>query len=371
MPEKRESMLYKENWEAAKKRLEALWSNEIIDRCCVAIRAPKNNVKNRTGLYIKPAEHEELVKYHTDPEYVLSRNIVEFESTYYGGEALPVLNPTWGDSGYAIYFNSNYKYSQRTTWFFPTIEDWEKDKVVFNEKTAQRHISFVEEIAKNAKGKFLMSAPDYIGGADALINLRGVENTLMDMIDVPEKFLEGLCEIRSAVKKVGSEFFKIINKACEGGSAWAWYDTWAKGSHNLVQCDFSAMISPQMFEELILPDLEENCSLLDCAVYHLDGREQLRHLDMILSVPALKMVQWTNVAGQPSVLEFIPVFKKIQKAGKGLLLFTDMKQAEQLLGELSPEGLYLNAGWAESEDEADRFIKKIEQKSIKKYQQPI
>lgn len=360
-------MLYKENWDAAKKRLEAMWKNEILDRCCVAIRAPKRGVKNRTGLFPKPTEHEELVKYHTDPEYVLKRNIAEFESTYYGGEALPVLNPTWGDSGYAIYFNSNYKYSQRTTWFFPTISDWGKDKVVFNEDTAKRHISFVKEIAKYAGGKFLMSAPDYIGGVDALINLRGVENTLMDMVDVPEKFLSGLAEIRSAVKNVGSEFFKIVSGVCEGGSAWAWYDTWAKGSHNLVQCDFSAMISPQMFEELILPDLEENCSLLDCAVYHLDGREQIRHLDMILSVPKLRMVQWTNVAGQPSVLEFIPVFKKIQKAGKGLLLFTDMKQAEILLGELSPEGLYLNAGWAASEVEADEFIKGIEAGSAKKH----
>lgn len=352
-------LYYKENWDEARQRLEALWKREVIDRCCVSVRAPKKGVTDRSGKYPKPTEHEDLVRYHTDAAYVLERNEAFFESTYYAGEALPVLNPTWGDSGYAIYFSSNYKYSHRTLWFTPVIPDWSQGMPEFNKETADRHVSFVNDIAKRAEGRFLLSAPDYIGNTDGLINLRGPENTMMDMLDEPEMFKTGLREIGKAVQSVGSRFFDIITKACFGGSAFAWYDSWARGRHNLVQCDFSVMISPEMFEKLVLPDLEESCSGLDCAVYHLDGQEQLRHLDMILSVKDIKMIQWTNVAGRPPVTDFIPVFKRIQKAGKGLLLFADFKQAEILLSELSSKGLYIIAGWADSEEEADSFIKKV------------
>ena len=71
------------------------------------------------------------------------------------------------------------------------------------------------------------------------------------------------------------------------------------------------------------------------------------------------MIQWTNVAGKPPVTDFIPVFKRIQKAGKGLLLFANFKQTEILLSELSSKGLYIIAGWAESEEEADAFVRKV------------
>ncbi|MEN6316454.1 MAG: hypothetical protein ABFD25_19650 [Clostridiaceae bacterium] len=355
-------MLYKENWDESKQRFNALWENEVIDRCCVAVKAPKKgagSLWNWNAGSARPSSHEALLQYYTDPERVLERHIAEFENTYYAGEALPVLYPSWGDSGFALYFNCCYRYYGNTTWFFPTIANWEKDALVFDENSAilAAHQRFVQFLAKQAEGKFLLSSPDYFGNTDALINLRGAENTLMDMMDEPQRFKLCLKLIGNAVKTVSGSFYDTIIPYCDGGSAIAWYNTWAKGRHGLVQCDFSAMISPGMFEELILPDLEETCNLLDCAVYHLDGQEQLRHLDKILSVKKLKMIQWTNVAGKPSVLNYIQVFQKIQKAGKGLLLFADMKESEKLLSALSPKGLFINAGWASSQEEADEFIK--------------
>ncbi len=356
-------MLYKENWEQTKERFNALWENEVIDRCCIAIKAFKNDSDYDAEKYARPLEHNELVSYYTDVERVLERNTADFKSSYYAGEALPILYPTWGDSGYALYANAEYKYHGNTTWFTPVIKDWETDKIAIDKNTEiiKKHVEFVKQIAKEAKGKFLMSAPDYIGNLDALINLRGPEETIMDLIDEPEVIKKGIKTMTEAVKTIGSDFFKIINEACDGGSGFAWYNTWAKGRHNLVQCDFSAMISPAMFEEFVLPDLSEICEWLDCPVYHLDGQEQIRHLDMILSVKKIKMIQWTNVAGQPDKLNFIPVFKRIQAAGKGLLIFANAKETEVLLSELSPKGLYINYNGDDmTEDEANDFIKRVE-----------
>lgn len=44
-------------------------------------------------------------------------------------------------------------------------------------------------------------------------------------------------------------------------------------------CDFSVMVSPAMFEEFILPELEATAGAFDHTTYHLDGLERLaRHL---------------------------------------------------------------------------------------------
>ena len=48
----------------------------------------------------------------------------------------------------------------------------------------------------------------------------------------------------------------------------------------------------------------------------LDGPDAIRHLDSLLSLPKLSGIQWIPGAGSPSVSEWIPLLKRIQKAGK-------------------------------------------------------
>ena len=38
-------MYYKSDWDKAKKRIEAFWNNEIIDRCCINVLSPRKNSK--------------------------------------------------------------------------------------------------------------------------------------------------------------------------------------------------------------------------------------------------------------------------------------------------------------------------------------
>ena len=60
-----------------------------------------------------------------------------------------------------------------------------------------------------------------------------------------------------------------------------------------------------MFEEFVLHTLQRDCLALTNTLYHLDGEGELRHLDRLLSIPALKAVQWVPGAGKPNV---IPVY---------------------------------------------------------------
>ena len=123
------------------------------------------------------------------------------------------------------------------------------------------------------------------------------------------------------------------------------------------------MISHAMFEEFALPEIKAQAAHLDKALYHFDGIEQCAHLDSLLAIDDLDVIQWTCVDGQPSPLEFLPELKKIQQAGKRLLIHqNNIKIFEELLKELSSKGLYLY-GMFETEDEARELVRLAERYS--------
>jgi hypothetical protein len=51
-----------------------------------------------------------------------------------------------------------------------------------------------------------------------------------------------------------------------------------------MQSDLSVMISPEMYEEFIIPELNQQLKWLEYSTYHFDGVEQIRHLDKLLQL---------------------------------------------------------------------------------------
>jgi hypothetical protein len=84
----------------------------------------------------------------------------------------------------------------------------------------------------------------------------------------------------------------------------------------MLQSDFSYMISPKMFRRFVLPDLEACCAAMDYAFYHMDGKGQIPHLDMLLSISRLRGIQWVPGDGNPTPEHWLPLLKRIRDAGK-------------------------------------------------------
>ena len=55
-------MRYKENWEASKKRLTAFWEQELVDRCCVSVKA-FDQVALSTERLVPGTDEERLTKF--------------------------------------------------------------------------------------------------------------------------------------------------------------------------------------------------------------------------------------------------------------------------------------------------------------------
>jgi hypothetical protein len=68
----------------------------------------------------------------------------------------------------------------------------------------------------------------------------------------------------------------------------------------------------------------------------------LRHLDTILALPEIHAIQWVQGVGtdQP-IMQWLEVIKKIQSAGKGVIVDLQLDELEPFMAAMSPQGLFL------------------------------
>lgn len=349
-------MRYKEDWDKAKQRLTAFWNCDIVDRCCISVKAADDEKLNMVRLV--PGDDAERTSYWTDPERIIKRNRYRMEHTYYGGEAFPAIFVDLGAGGHAGFFKGAKHYFGDSVWFFPSLTDVETLEFDENSFLYKKTLELARAFTEDSKGDYMVSMPDSTGNADALSHLMGPDELMMTMLDDPEGVQGALDKIDKAYKKVMTEVYSIVKDVNEGGSCVDWLSTWAPGFHAQMQADMSVMISNPMFKEFVLPELQSQCKFLDYPLYHFDGIEQIRHLDDMLAIPELRAIQWTQVAGQPPCTDFIPELKKIQAAGKGLIIIAGHDQIEPLMENLSSRGLYLITN-ASSREEADAIIRKV------------
>ncbi len=181
----------------------------------------------------------------------------------------------------------------------------------------------------------------------------------MDFLTDPQDTLNATLKLVDVLERSTDVLYRITEKSNCGGGMQGWMNMWSKGKILQLQCDLSVMISAELFKEYIVKELECTTKFLTNAIYHLDGMEQIRHLDSILTVKGIDMIQWTQVAGQPPIAEFIPQLLKIQKAGKGVLAFVGKAQIKPLLDNLSIKGLSLIVSDADTPEEADDILRYV------------
>ena len=345
-------IIYNDHWDDVKRRMTAYWNRESADRCCAAIKVSRPGYKDfeEENFYFDTALADKMYR-------------TRFENTYYFGEALPCLFPYFGTAGIAEYTGCEAKRTPRTTWFEPWLDEPVAGRIGYSRPEAfEAQKEAIADLVRLSKGEYLVSVSDNAGVMDALAAVRGTDELLLDMLSEPEFVEAGLRALLPIYEQTEEELFELVRENNDG-CVHSWMNLWAPKRLAQLQCDMSVMISPEMYRRFVVPELEELCEFLDYPVYHFDGQEQIRHLDLLLSVKKLRGIQWTHVAGQPKTSEFIEPLRRIQKAGKNLVLFPGLDEVEPLLDGLSSRGLMLVIGGVSSPKEAEDVLELLKKRS--------
>jgi len=349
-----ETLTYHDDWPLAEAHLRAFWAHGALDRACIAVTAPRR--EPLLGPPAPPAPAD-LGRRWTDAEYQIAAADAQFRSTYFGGEAVPNLWINLGPGILGAYLGSEPTFAETTVWFNPLTDfDWERlPECDAGNSWWRLTCDMTRAAAEALGGKALVGLTDLGDASDVLAALRGTENLLLDVVLNPEPvslWLERLADLWIAYY----EELRAIAAGPVGGSV-QWLSAWAPGRMYTVASDFSCMISPAMFERFIVPELSKLCRFLDSSLYHLDGPEALQHLDRLLAIPELDGIQWTPGAGNPPSVEWLPMLRRVQAAGKCLHVHDSLGNAERILRSLKPEGLFFQTSAPDEETARDLLRK--------------
>ncbi|MDR1533340.1 MAG: hypothetical protein LBS62_14365 [Clostridiales bacterium] len=349
-------MEYCENWDKIQERHRAFWNKELSGPCLFSVTAPRDGAVYES--FPLPDRAEDRTHYWTDAEQVIKRHRSHFSNTYYAGDAFPVLVHDLGPAGHAGFFEGARFRFEGTVWFDATLKAYEDLRFDPSSFLYNKTLELAREYARDAQGAYIVSMPDTVGAADALTHLRGPDQFMFDLLDSPDEVKGALVTVQAVWEQVMRGVYDAVAENNYGGTSVGWLSTWAPGLHGQLQCDLSLMLSPDMFEEFLLYELEAQSRFLDHALYHLDGRQQVIHLPHLLAIESIEAVQWTNVAGQAPVVDFIPVLQSIQQAGKNLILDCSPAELPVLLENLSASQMYVRT-WADSRAEADSLVEMV------------
>ena len=334
-----------EDWHIIRARYEAWWEGKPLDRPLVRLTAPRSPINHASP----PSDEAALFNWLTDPQQVLPRLEHNLASTFYTGDAFPWLDPmSQGLAAIqAAYHGAPYRVDPRTLtgWTEPLFNDWQ-NRPTFRLDPANRWWQatrlLLAEGARRSQDRYIITIPDLQGGGEILALLRGSQELALDLLDCPEQIAPALQEINLAWYEFYTECYRIIHQGAGPRSGYVdWLGIWSEKPAVTVECDFSVMVSPAMFERHFLPSVEQQVSWVGRAIYHLDGPGAIPHLDALLSLPGLRAIQWVPTPGRPRQVDWIPLLQRIQLAGKAVVIACDPDEIPRLLRSLDPSHLVL------------------------------
>jgi hypothetical protein len=258
-----------------------------------------------------------------------------------------------------------------TVWFSPAkpidIQDlhfeYDPDNIWWK-RVKELTAAFIERYGDMLQ----VSHTDLGGNLDILASFRETQGLLFDVLDAPKEVDRLVKEITGLWLRYYDELDAMIRPKCRGTSSWA--PIWTTGKTYMLQSDFCYMISPEMFERFVLPDLTACCDRLTHGFYHLDGKGEIPHLDMLLSIQHLRGIQWIPGDGQPTPDQWLPLLKRIREGGKLCQVFVTPEGALRIVKNLGGKGFLLviqdYRNQFQNPEVAEAFLRELEKEDISK-----
>ena len=326
------------DWERIERDTMAWWAGEL-ERPLVWLSS--------TGPVPAPPKLRYLSNYPLEmpAEEVLDLYEPVIAATHYYGDAYPSWWVNFGPGIMAGFVGAEVNSvcdPSETVWFSPPREtriqalDLEHD---LGNAWWKRVEDLTKAIVRRWDGQVAVGHTDLGGNLDILASFRSTEGLLFDVLDHPAEVERLVGRTTDLWLRYYDELDALIRPACRGTTCWA--PIWSTGKTYMLQCDFSYMISPAMFERFVVPDLTMCCAHLDHGFYHLDGKGQIPHLDMLLSIPRLRGIQWIPGDGQPPPEQWLGLLQRIRDGARLCQVFVSPEGARTIVRNLGGRGFLL------------------------------
>jgi len=357
------SIMWKNNWQQTRRRFVDWWDHKGLLIGMWGAPETDHCLHEEVPAPIRPPTLEER---YCNAAYRAAENHFRLSRSSFPLDVLPTATTDLGPGSLATFLGSQPGFNEDTVWFHSCIEQESDPETLpplrFDEnnpwwKTSERIIRACVEMSS---GKYLVGCPDLVENMDALASLRGSQTLCLDLLERPEWVEQKIAELNEVWFAAYQRIYDLI-KLEDGSSAFGAFYIWGPGKVAKVQCDASAMISPQMYRRFVVPSLTAQCAWLDHSLYHLDGTQAIAHLDALLEIEPLDAIEWTPQAGIETGghPRWYDLYRRILAAGKSVqIVNVEPHEVLPLLDAVGRRGVYLLIQF-QDENEAQKILKLV------------
>ncbi|MDH7499827.1 MAG: hypothetical protein QHH30_05515, partial [candidate division NC10 bacterium] len=153
----------------------------------------------------------------------------------------------------------------------------------------RKYMEFGEVLAKRSQGRFPVSHGTLIGPTDLFACFRGHTQSLMDLLEEPERSQEALWRFAHIFEEITREFWRRVPLFYEGYFD-AQYQFWTERPILRMQEDAIAVYSPQLYRDYVQPIDRYLAGQFAGSFMHLHSTS-LFLLDLILEIDELRCLQ--------------------------------------------------------------------------------
>lgn len=354
-----------QDWRNAKRSFTSLWEGKPAKSPYIGMSVPKPQALQRPCP--PPPEDDEAL--WLDPEWHAAAIPVSVGNRYWIGATAPgeLLLAGWLNS-----LGGTPRFDRHTIWF-DTVPD-----IDFGKPSPFRHNPenpwflklerlFDAVAVSSAENGFCFSPSLGLPANDLLSMHMGTEGFLLALIDHPEWMRAAIIDGANDLLAVKRAFIEKA-EACNGDlchSGTGWMPIWAPEPFLRTQSDVSCMLSPDMFEKFVLPELEIYGKSYPLW-YHLDGGNAKQHLPILLSLPYLRFIQYVPTPSEPANgIDHIEFYRQVQDAGKVVHIeIAAGRVTQQLVKGLDPARTLLCVNGVNSLSEAEDILSNVEKWSV-------
>lgn len=274
------------------------------------------------------------------------------ESTFFGGDAVPVAQPDFGPGVLPALLGRPYRLDDTTVWFDEEPFDdpdaleglaLERDGAFFRAVTG-----VLERLRERSPGRYVVASPDLGGTLDVLAALYRRESLLEDIALEPER-------VERLLRKVygwWAEATEEVERCLRGPQPYrsTWIPVAGKKRYGTLLSELAAMVSPGAFSGIALPALSREAGRFDRVLFNVDGDAYARHLAQVVNIRNLHAIEWDpnpryagsgraekDFAGEHS----LKVCREIQRYVKLILNGVPLRQTDAVMQSVSHDGVFL------------------------------
>lgn len=344
-------MRFAERYPEILERFERFWEGAETDRPVMFITAPKDEPDTSVPEPSWPRPEDRVL-----PENMVASARWRLAVTAYLAEGYPHFFVNYGPGILHGCIGGDADFTHEDTVWFPEflsdIEEFTSLQFHPEGKWWSMIRATTEALLEELGEELVVSFTDIGGAADILASAVGSEQLLFDVVDRPEV-------VKAAVdhcQKLWLEAYELNYSYLRPHQdvTTPWWPVLARGTTYMTQCDFNAMISPEVFEELFAEELWTLWQHFEYPCYHLDGVGTEVQVPALLKPGTLRCLQWVPEPGTSALLH-APMLRQIQEAGVNVTFAIQPEELEQTIRALDPRRLMLYIG-CESEAQGRALI---------------